>query len=247
MADEGILEILLRRRRLVPLVAVFAVLAGLGMWHHSSGARSGGFAQTQVLLGAVSGRATPLDGVSPITLLLKAPLLADQLGTESHGAQLAERVGIPRDQLAIRVPAYDGVAPDPIPNAVEASQVASGSAAPNVLLVRVADPQLPLITISAQAPDADRAAAIVTAAVALLNKSVADATPPHARPDAKILVQQLGPVRAKQVAARTKRVVAIAAGLLTFVFGCCALIVVTGITRARRRRAQVLPTAPQAA
>jgi hypothetical protein len=247
-ADVGILEILLRRRRLVPVVAVVALLAGLGMWHHSSGARSSGFAQAQVLFGAVNGQATPLDGVSPITLLLKAPLLADQLATPSRGAELAQMIGVPRDQLAVRVPAYDGIAPDPVPNAVEAQETASGSAVPNVLIVKFPNTQLPLITISAQAVDARHAAAIVTAGVTLLNEGVTQATPPHARADAKILVQQLGPVRAKDVAARTKPIVAVAAGLLTFVFGCCALIAVTGLMRARRRARQPLgPTAPQAA
>jgi hypothetical protein len=244
MSDVGILEILLRRRRLIPLVALFAVLVGFGVAHKSGGERSGGFAQTRILLGAVNGPSTSLDGVSPQTLMIKAPLLADQLGTAMRTARLAKAVGIDPSMLAVRVPAY-GAPRVGVPIAISATEVAAGAAVPNVLQVK-SDDALPLLTISAQAPDQQTAARIVEAPNPLHTPRAAAAPPPRAKPSAQILVQQLGPVRARTVTAKGKPVVAVIAGFVAFGFGCCALVIATGLLRARRGARRAAPsTAPR--
>lgn len=244
--DHGILETLLTRRRWIPLIALLSVLAGVGIWHHGAGTRQGGFAQLKVLLGSVNAQSTALDGVSPQTLMVKAPLLGDQLGTAKRTGEIAAAAGVDPKLLAVRVPAY-GPPRVGVPIALSGTEVAAGAAVPYVLTVS-ADVALPLLTISAQAPDAATAARLVQAADTMLDRSVADAAPRHAAANSRLLVQQLGVVSSKTVVARSKPVLAVVAGFVFFVMGCCALIAWTGIQRTRRRRgATPGPTAPQAA
>ena len=228
----SVLQVLERRRLLVALGLVIALLAGLagaGLLPGSPGAgpaEATGLAQARLLLDTPAPLAADLDA-SADTIGAQAALLGDLMAADHQVGAIARDAGVPIDQLLVRRLALTGPAA-PSPLGIRAA-AAGTPARPYSVDVRVS-PTLPILSIDAFAPDVRDATALAEAATTSFERLVADKS-------GGLTVKSLEPGRAVHVAGAGGRgkLLGLAAALGVFVLWCCAVVLAAGLARAARK------------
>jgi hypothetical protein len=227
-----IFRVLLRHRLLLVAGVLVAGVIGYGVAQRTSQQQANPTASARLLVGPSNATATTLDTVTPDTLLMKAPLLADVLSTDAMRVTIARRTGIRPDELTIMGPAF-GAPTVAVPLATRATEVAAIAGTPFALVVRSSD-HLPVITMTASAPSTASAAKLIDAAGGTLRDFVEHPSAPVRKKDPRLVVQQLGPIEVRTIISGHSGILAVAAVIVVFGFWCCAIVVLAGVARVRR-------------
>jgi hypothetical protein len=145
------------------------------------------------------------------TLAWRASLLSHLMTTDAVQRELAQRLRVRPDEVAVMDNAYY-LPLDPASMPLRAATAADSTVAPYVLTVSMDNPLLPVILLEAAAPTRDLATRLAAAAAALLRakSSLSNATyssmiktgggaPARLQ---SFVVQQVAPIRAKPLAAK---------------------------------------------
>jgi hypothetical protein len=228
MEFVGILRVLSRRRLLVSLGGLCAVLLGLMLAFHGGAAAETTIASTRVLIDAPGDRAIDLGSEVSDTLALRAALLADLVTTDEAHAQIAQYAGMPRRRFAILGPSA-GPPPLPITTAVKTADAARVPHEPYVLAL-LADGDSPIISITATGFHPAGEARLVAAAARSLDDIVARGRLVARR---SLTTQRLGPVTVKQLPRKSRAPLALAAAAVAFALWCGMLVILPALFRLR--------------
>lgn len=230
------------RRRLVlagallASVAAFVVLAG----SRSSGATSSAVAWTQATLDTPRSQLVAAAPAGADSLPWRASLIVHLMASGASTRELASRLGVNQNELEVVDPSLS--APTVQSSmAVASAEAATQGATPYAVVVFLADPGLPVISIEAGAPQPSEAQRLAAATVAVLKSqaspggSFSSPIPTDSDPIARTLqpfgIDQVAPIQVKLFPASTLSLKAIAGALFVFVL-CCVL----GVQLARRLR-----------
>jgi hypothetical protein len=233
-----ILRTLGRQRILVATGAVVAIVVGLhiagrvSLWPPGviSPQRVSGTATTRVLIDRPN---SLLDDSAPEVgdpVATRAILMANLMTSAPVKRAISRDAGLPAGRVTVIGPAAEGPAAVS-PLAERAFTAEATSPNPNVIRVS-ADGQLPIVTISANATGAGRAAKLVTAAMNSLD-SLAAATQHGA--GGRVVVTPLGTPRVREITRRPQPALAVAAAIAVFGLWCMFSVVGVGVSRAWRR------------
>lgn len=244
-----ILRELWRRRVIVVLIALLALLAGFAVAFRLPSLESRkhevGIATAGVLVDTPNSQVIGVAPKGSDTLGVRAGLIANLMTEGVVKASIAERAGIPPDDL-------DGVSDSSVGAATEKPAASSKA---YVLRTRVAitpgGDRLPIIEIEAEAPDAARAAKLADAAVVGLGNYLdSKATSEQVSEAERLRVSGLGPPQASDVVRGPKTVFAFAVVIFVFAAGCAvmlgALALIRGWRVASAMEDQVEPDQPAA-
>jgi hypothetical protein len=229
-----VLLTLWRRRMAVVLGVLVAATAALCLSYHvrlgppptaESRKHQTAFASAQVLVDTrVSQVASGDDdsgtyglAVDLTGLVTRAHLMASLMATSAFSDRIAAAAGVPRGRLVVSAPT--GFGPPP------GSAADPGPAPPGAIQLNlVVDESLPMIGMSAQAPDEAVARRLVEAATRVLTSSVSDAAVAHDVPvTQRLVVTPMRTVSALTVASGPKR--SITAAVFLFVLGLWCLTI----------------------
>ena len=186
-----LLRVLWRRRILVGIGAVVAVVVAVAMGHGATPAS--GLAKTGVVVDTTASQLVTEAPTNASTLPWRATVLGMLLGTPDERAQMAREIGIPVDQLAVvDTELVAPTIPASLPRA--AAEAAAGTTEPYVLTVHT-DDSLPIVWIEAAGPAPGAAARLADAAVHALQAGA----PTHNTPELQGL--NIHPVGATHVRA----------------------------------------------
>jgi len=236
-----ILRMLGRQRILVAAGAAVAIFVGLhiagrvSLWPPSviSSQRVSGTATVRVLIDRPN---SLLDDSAPEEddpVATRAILMANLMTSAPVKRAIGTDARLPTDQVTVIGPATAGPAAIS-PLAERASTAEATSRNPNVIRVNV-DGQLPIVTISANAPGPGRAAKLVTAAMHSLYSLAAAQN----GADGRIIATPLGTPQVREVTSSARPTLAVAAAIAVFGVWCMFVAVGVGIGRALRRASAV--------
>jgi hypothetical protein len=211
-----ILRALWRQRIMVAVGAVLAIAFAVKAM--GGAAASTGSAETRVVLDTPRSQLIDSAPAGADTLPWRATLLADLLGTAPSRRQIAGAARVPLAQLGV-------VAPDLLAPAVPASLpvAASDAAAPTpetYVVSAYADGVLPIISVTAQAPDRAASARLVQAAVGALQASAA---PPTDHKLQGLIVRRVDPIKTHTIAGGHGRKKALIVAVVLFFAWCTAV------------------------
>jgi hypothetical protein len=229
-----VLEVLSRRRFLVGIGALLAVVVGaaaagvLPPRSAESPAQVSGEALARVLVDTRDPLAATVRPLGADTIQRRAVLLADLMTSDRVTTIITDQAGRRAGEVVVlrpteSQPSVPGELPD---RAAEAALTAA--TARYVLDVRT-DASVPIISVGASAPDARSARGLAEAAVDAL-KSVT------ARPggrNAGVEIRALGSVRTREVTAGngSRGLLGLAAATILFATWCGAIVMACGVTR----------------
>ena len=240
-----ILRELWRRRVLVALVAVVAVLLG-GLVAYSPGLPPEtrqdqvGVATARALVDTQSSQVVDLGasepGTDPVSLPARAALLANLLTTSPLREQIAERAGVDPERL-VTVADTPTDAPQRKTPVTTGADVEPGDPDGNTITFHT-DDELAIITANVQAPTAEGAAALAASSIAVLERHLAavgdDTGVPSSR---RLVVDQLGAPGAATETVGPSRVIAFGVTLILFGMGCGIIVLVSALARGWREAA----------
>jgi hypothetical protein len=246
MEIVSILRVLRRHRILVALGVALTAFLVLTMSYRVSFLRpslaskqqTSGLASARVILAARTQPAFDLESQITDTLGTRAALLSDLLSSDNVRARIARGAGLQPSQLAVLTPVWGPPAID-VALPVSATEAAGLTYEPYVLSV-TSEGKIPIISLTTTGPDALRAAKVANAGVAAVTELIASKS--FGRPD--IVVEPLGPARARTLVTGPKKAIAIGAALVVFAVWCTAIVFLSWFT-ARRRRQRRMKPAPQ--
>lgn len=235
---------LIWRRRLA-LGAGIVVAVALAFAIGSPPAGSSVVAWTRVDLDTTTSQLVKSAPGGADTLPWRASLLVHLMGTDEVRRELARRLSVRPDQVAVvdtrlAIPEV----PASIPTA--ATDAAAVTAAPYVLTLQMPSEFLPMIAVQAAAPEAAGAKRLAAAAVALLEARSSDPTTQFSsiiktggvkQTYQGFVVSQVAPIRAKPVTANAMPAKQLGAPLVLFGLWAAAVLLLPGRPRRRRPRA----------
>lgn len=227
-------NVLARHRRLVAIGLMLAVLSGLAADRRVAEGTSSGVAVQRVLVGPPDAPAIKADYTTNQTLIARTRLIGELMTTTSLRHQLRDASGLSADQFAVIGPAFRPPT-IPVPLAVQGTRASATAAVPYVLTVESAD-ATPIMTLTAGAPTAREAQRFVSAGTAVLGRLVGRAY----GEGPGLTIQDLGPISATTAVNRPSYAKVAAAPIVTFLLWCSAIVLISGITRHRRREAGLL-------
>jgi hypothetical protein len=234
-----ILRELWRLRLLVLGIALLALLVGLALAFRVPSLESRkyevGVATASVLVDTPNSQFIEVAPKGSDTLAMRANLLANLMAEGVVKSAIAERAGIPPDEL-------HGISQSTGPGAEAAAEAPPAGA--HVLVTRVVGTpggdQLPIIQIEAQAPDATRAAKLAEAAVSGLTDYLDSKAADERVADAdRLRVSGLGPPQARQVVRGPRGLFAFVAVIFVFAVGCGALLIGLAVVRGWRIASEI--------
>ena len=235
----ALLQALWRHRILVVVGLILAVAVGLKVGGENAPT---GVASARVLLDTPDSQLLNSDSPGAETLGWRASMLAELVSSREATTQIARELHIRPDRVVVMSRALN-VAPKPSPLSDLGLEAAAGTQAPYVLTIGSTPdawggPQLPIISIGARAPSVMKASRLAAAAVAALKTA---ASAPAGRTVQQVVLEPVGPVRAVEVPARSRRMMAVAAAAFLFGLWCLCVAAGSGLLRTRRgfRRAQL--------
>lgn len=250
MDAPRLLHALARRRVALALGAVVALAVALAVG--GPGSTSSGVAWTRVALDTPRSQVIEADPLGADSLVWRASLLVHLVATEPVKRQIAGRLGVRKDQVAVvDTSLAEPEAPASLPKA--AAEAAATTVAPYVLTVYLSGTDLPIIALEAQAPDRRRAARLAAAAADVLKAAAPAAGDPDIVPAAKaesaaalayprglqgFVVEPVAPVRTKAIVERRLPTTALALSVLMFGLWCAGLALgprLAGLARSRGR------------
>ena len=165
------------------------------------------------------------------------------MATPTARNRIAHDVGIPVRSLRVATP---GLVAPATPSPLSDFALQASEAAPSPYLLTIGTPadasasgaQLPIVTVSAQAPTPLEATRLTAAAVSGIE---ATAPPPagFGNHDQPITAEQITPIRAGAVVTGSPRRTAAMAAVFVLGLWCCAALGVSALVRRLRRRAPV--------
>jgi hypothetical protein len=233
------LRLLWRRRRLLVAGALVAVAIGIAFGRPQT--TSSALARTRVALDTTTSQLVASAPNGADTLPWRASLLMHLMATDATQGQLAQRLGVARDQVAV-VDVHFSVPEIPASMPQVAADAANITVAPYVLTVYRLNAALPVISIDAAAPDRAGAKRLAAAAVAVLKSQASPGGRYRSRIETDagspktlqpFVVDQVASVRVELVAGSTLSTKALGAAFLFFVWTAC-LAFVPRPTRHRR-------------
>jgi hypothetical protein len=244
MEIVSILRVLRRHRLLVALGVALTVFLALTMSYRvslvppslGSKQQTSGVASARVIVAARSQPAFDLESHITDTLGTRATLLADLLSSDEVRARIARGAGLQPSQLAVMTPVWGPPTID-VALPVAATDAAGLIHEPYMLSV-TSEGNIPIISLTTTGPDALRAAKVANAGVAAITGLIAGRS--LGRPD--IVVQRLGPARARTLVSGPKKAMAIGAALVVFAVWCTAIVFLSWFTGRRRRLRRLRPT-----
>lgn len=231
-----ILALLSRRRVLVAAglvlsVALGAYVGGLAPAHGGTRGSTGSQALAQILVDTPVPLAATSDNtlIGADTIIKRAILLADEIGSDAVGAAIAQQSGLKPDQLAVLTPLFDPVSlstylPDgQLP--VRAAQAARKGVHQPYVVTLVAHYGVPILSIAAASPDDAHTGALVTATIAALRSH-----------GTGVRIKQLGPIQTASVPAGpgAHHARGAAVGFVAFFIWCVGIVVASGLLAALR-------------
>jgi hypothetical protein len=245
-----ILRELWRRRVLVATLALIALVVGGSTAYRASLPPE----SRQYQVGIASARAlvdTPLSQVVDLGLKEEANvgalpartvLLANLLTTAPLKDQIADRAGVPRDQLLVVAETPAGGIPVSAPRAT-GSKLSPDDPRANLITLQT-DITQPLLTVDTQAPDAATAAKLADGALEVLEKHLESLVTDEGVPESRRLVlERLGAASAATEQRGPSRPMAFVIAFVIFGLGCTAIVVGSAVAR-EWRTASELERAP---
>jgi hypothetical protein len=241
-----ILRELWRRRYLVAIGAVLAIGIGLMTSYKVALAPPAlqsrqyhvGVASARMLIDTPDSQVVDLNPKGADGLGSRANLLANLMASSPVKAIIAKHAGLNPKQLIAIAPSMTG-GPQ-VPTLLSQRAAASASNPESYILTLRSDEVLPIISVDAQAPDAEHAARLADAATTGLRdylKSVAAAqNVPNAR---QLVISTLGAAQSADVVRGPRRLVSLIAAIFTFGFACLGVVVISGIARGWRQAADL--------
>jgi hypothetical protein len=235
---------LIWRRRLllgIGLVVAVALAVAIGGPPPSSSA----VAWTRVALDTPTSQLVKSAPAGADTLTWRASLLVHLMKTDDVQRELARRLGVPTDQVAVVDP---GLATPEIPASLPtaASDAAAMTVAPYTLTVFAPSLYLPLIAIEAAAPDHASAESLAAGAADILEsqsslsgaryESMIKTGGPPATLE-RFLVEQVAPIRTKPVNAPVVPIKQIGAPVFLFAIWAVGVLLLPLLLGRRRRPA----------
>lgn len=245
MELASVIEMLVRRRRLVALGLVFAVCAAIFTGYRvslsppslASREYHTGTAAARVVVDTPKSQFVKAAPLGAELLPQRAQMLVDELLRKRATAAIARGAGLAPASVALFDPVtLSPIVPTPLPE--KASEIAEAPPAPNVLAVHV-DPTLPLIALDATAPDTARASRLVTAAAQQLVRLAR----PLAGRRATIVVDTVTPTHARTAKQGPGRKMMLA--VFVFLFGAWSggIVLTSALRGAQRRTRTTMRTA----
>jgi hypothetical protein len=239
-------------RRRIPLLAALVVTVAtfVGLGGAKPPITTAAEAWTRVAIDTHDSQLVTAAPAGAGTLAWRASLIAHLMATQSMTQQLAARLGVGSDKVGV----VDPTLSKPLVSTDFASAAAKAAAAdvltPYVLNVYLADETVPVITLTAAAPDAAAAVKLAQAGAAVL-ESQAEASgkiTSQVVTDAGVLgrqrfvVDQVAPVRWKLLHTTSLPRKATAGALFVLFAWCVGIVLVPKLARSMRarRRARAL-------
>ena len=237
-----VLRRLWRRRRLLGagFIGAVAILVALG--GTSPVTAKGGMASTSVALDTPKSELVDAAPAGADSLAWRASILAHLMATETLKKEIALRLGVRIDQVAVVDPAFlqPHVQTD---TALAATKVALSVAAPYVLIAFLPTNTIPVVSIQAAALDRAGAGRLAEAAVAVLKAQASTAGSgfrsyvktgtgvPRRQP---FSVEQVAPIRVKLLASTSLPLKPIIASFIAFLVWCAGGLLLTRLLRRLR-------------
>jgi hypothetical protein len=197
-----------------------------------------GVASARMLIDTPDSQVVDLSPKGADGLGTRANLLANLMASSPVKAIIAKNAGLDPETLVAIAPSTTG-GPQ-VPTLLSQRAAASASNPEAFVLTLRADEALPIISVDAQAPDAEHAARLANAATTGLRdylKSVAAAqNVPNAR---QLVISTLGPAQSANMVRGPRRLIAIMAAIFIFAFACGSVIMVSGLARGWRTAADL--------
>jgi capsular polysaccharide biosynthesis protein len=249
----AMLRVLWRQRMLVVVAALIAVAVGLAVAYRvgfppklESRQYTVGVASLTALVDTPSSQVVDLGGKTGAdigTLSARAQLLASLMTSSPIKDEIASRAGVaPEELIAVSPTAAPGVS---------ASEAASGppvnTANPkaNILTAKIPNLEsgdIPIISVTTQAPDEDRAARLANESIAVLEAHLKTVAGMDKVPDARrVVVRHLGQARSATVSRGPAKIMAVVAVVFVFGFGCLAILGIFALVNGWRRAAELEP------
>ncbi|HEY1276625.1 MAG TPA: hypothetical protein VGF25_17070 [Thermoleophilaceae bacterium] len=233
MEVVAFLRNLVAHRVLLVLGALLAIGAGLALARGQT--THTGVASARMVLDTPDSQLLLPTPQGADSLGWRAALLASLMSSHPVRERIAHDVGLRPDRLVVIEPRLiTPTTPTALaPRAIEAS---TETTARHVLTVRY-DPELPIVTLEAHAPDRGGAARLAGAAIRELR---AEATPPSDTPGMqKVVVEAFGKPRVAEIAHRPSRMLPVAAAVVLFGLWCAGLTLALAAAGAWRRAARL--------
>ncbi len=241
-----ILRELWRQRALVLAGAALAIALGLMTAYKVSLAPPKlesrqyrvGVASARMLIDTPDSQVVDLEPKGADGLGTRANLLANLMASSPVRTIIARNAGVnPADLIAVAPSMSAG---PQVPTLISERASKSATNPESFILTLRADETLPIVSIDAQAPDAQRAARLANAATTGLRdylRSVAAAqNVPNAR---QLVISTLGAAQSADVVRGPRRLFALLAAVFTFGLACASVVVVAGIARGWRHAAEL--------
>ena len=227
MGLVGLLRVLWRRRIIVGVGAVLAIVAAVVGIQRGADATPTSSSLTKVLIDTPNSLVADARANGAATIYTRARLVGGLVADDSARAAIARRAGLSPSELAIAGP---GAAAPPsaiTPLATQAIAVAK-PVAPYLVSVEVA-PSLPIVSVTASAPDQGQAARLGRAAVDTLSSVARDAP----GGGASVAIEQLGSPLIATKAVAGGKAKPVAAALVLFLLWCLACAIFDSVARRR--------------
>jgi hypothetical protein len=230
MGLVGLLRVLWRRRIAIAVGALLAIAVAVLGIQRGAGAAPTSSSLTQVLVDTPNSLVADAQARGASTIYIRARLLANLIVDDEAKAALAHKAGLQPSELAIAGP---GAAAPPAvitPLAEQAIMVAKPNQ-PYLVSVEVA-PNLPIVSIDANAPDRDQAVKLGRAAVETLSTVAASAP----GVGSSVAIEQLGGPLISTKAAPSGKAKALGGALVLFILWCLACVLFDSVVQRRNSR-----------
>jgi hypothetical protein len=199
-----------------------------------------GYARAAAIVDTRPSQAVDADaaGGAIAELTNRAVLIADLMTRSPLREEIADRAGVPRDQLLTQRPMNLLEKRLTLPE-VSRATVDEEDREANLLRVGVnplLEGESPIIGIDVRAADPARAARLADAATAVVRDYAARAPSPGSPPERPLEVRQLEPAIAETATVGPSPMLAILAAVAVFVLGCAATLAGVRVRAALRRR-----------
>jgi hypothetical protein len=193
-------------------------------------------ASVRVLIDTASSQLVNPEPPAADTVVARAFLLAGLTASDRARADIARRVGVRPEQVAVIGPSVT-VPVFPTKLSERATTAVEGAPEPYAVTLE-ANPEIPIVTIQVRAPGATKVRRLANATTAVLASL---ATPGDPEQKQGFTAEPLGRPRFAPVEGGLQpAVIALAAFLVTFAMWCGCVVLASGLTEAQRRsRARV--------
>jgi hypothetical protein len=238
------------RRALVAVVAVLAVVVGIGL---IAGTRTTkvGTAHAIALVDTPSSQVADLGSINTVasiaTLTSRATLLTGLMTSSPLKDEIAAKAGISARNL-LAASAATSTAANPSSGASATPLVPTAgsglvSARTNLLTASVpelATGQVPMIAVDTQSPSPDGAAKLANSSLAVLGQYLQSLAAQDAVPGGRrVIIRQLGPAVASTITNGPSKALAVGAAFLVLVLGCGLILGVSAFKTGWRRAGEM--------